>query len=74
VEKLKGMRSTDPDEDWIITYATPIYGGWDIIVEISFSKLQDLDRIVTFVRADKELSEWIEETTTLMGSRKDYPY
>lgn len=74
MEKLKGMRSTDPDEDWIITYATPIYGGWDIIVEISFSKLQDLDRIVTFVRADKELSEWIEETTTLMGSRKDYPY
>ena len=74
MEKLKGMRSSDPDEDWIITYASPIYGGWDVIVECSFSKLQDLDRIVTFVRADKELSEWIEETTTLMGSRKDYPY
>ena len=73
VEKLKGLKSTDPDDDWKITYATPVYGGWDAIVECSFSELKDLDRIVTYCRVDKEIGSWIEETTTLMGSRNDYP-
>jgi hypothetical protein len=73
VEKLTGLKSTDPNEDWIIPYATPIYGGWDVLLECSFSQLSDLDKIVTFCRVDKDLSQWIEETTTLMGSKKDYP-
>lgn len=73
VEKLKGMKSTNPEDDWKITYATPVYGGWDVIVECSFSKLKDLDRLVTYCRVDKELGSWIEETSTLMGSRDDYP-
>ncbi|MFX0029331.1 MAG: hypothetical protein ACFE8B_08985 [Candidatus Hermodarchaeota archaeon] len=72
VNKLTGLKSTEPDEDWKITYATPIYGGWDVIIECTFSKLKDLDKIVTFCRVDKDLSQWIEETTTLMGSKKDY--
>ena len=72
VEKLKGMKSTDPEEDWKITYATPLYGGWDAIVECSFSELKDMDRIVSFCRFDEELNSWIEETTTLMGLRNDY--
>jgi len=72
VKKLNGLKSTEPDDDWKITYVTPIYGGWDVIVECSFSKLKDLDKIVTFCRVDKELSLWIEETTTLMGSKKDF--
>lgn len=72
VKKLTGLKSTEPDEDWKITYATPIYGGWDVIVECTFSKLKDLDKIVTFCRIDKDLSVWIEETTTLMGSKKDF--
>ena len=72
VKKLTDLKSTEPDEHWKITYVTPIYGGWDVIVECSFSKLKDLDKIVTFCRVDKELSLWIEETTTLMGSKKDF--
>ena len=72
VKKLTGLKSTESDEDWKITYVTPIYGGWDVIVECSFSKLKDLDKIVTFCRVDKELSLWIEETTSLMGSKKDF--
>jgi len=43
------------------------------MVECSFSKLKDLDKIVTFCRVNKELSAWIEETTTLMGSKNDFP-
>ncbi len=43
-----------------------------MIVECSFSKLRDIDKIVTFCRVDKDLSKWIEETTTLMGSKNDY--
>ncbi|MFX1314473.1 MAG: hypothetical protein ACFE9T_01295 [Promethearchaeota archaeon] len=73
VERLSGLKANEADEDWKITYVTPIYGGWDIIAECSFSKLEDLDKIVTFCRVDRELSQWIEETTTLMGSRNDYP-
>ncbi|MBN1803375.1 MAG: hypothetical protein JW891_17830 [Candidatus Lokiarchaeota archaeon] len=72
VNKLRGKTSTEPGEDWKITYATPVYGGWDLIVECSFSKLNDLDKIVTFCRVDPELGSWIEETTTLMGSRNDF--
>ncbi len=73
VNKLMGLKSTEAEDDWKITYATPIYGGWDIIVECSFKKLKDLDKIVTFCRIDEDLSLWIEETTTLMGSKNDYP-
>ena len=72
VKKLNGLRSTEVDEDWKITYATPIYGGWDVIVECAFSKLKDFDKIVAFCRLDKDLSNWIEEITTLMGSKDDY--
>ena len=59
VKKLTNLKSSDPDENWKITYATPVYGGWDVIVECSFSKLKDLDKIVTFCRVDDELSLWI---------------
>jgi len=73
VEKLTGLKSTDPEEDWKVTYATPIYGGWDIIIECSFTKLKDLDQIVTYCRIDEEMSNWIEETTTLVSSKPDFP-
>jgi hypothetical protein len=73
VEKLKGLKSTEPGEDWMVTYSTPVYGGWDLIIECSFNKLQDLDKIVTFCRIDDELGQWIEETTTLVGTTSDYP-
>lgn len=72
VEKLTDLRSTDEKEDWKITYVTPVYGGWDIMVECSFTKLQELDKIVTFIRVDEDISPWIEETTTLVSSKPDY--
>ncbi len=72
MEKLKGLKSTDPGENWMVTYSTPVYGGWDLIIECSFSNLQDLDKIVTFCRVDDELGQWIEETTTLVSSRPDW--
>ena len=73
VNKLQGLKSTEEGEDWKITYGTPVYGGWDAIIECCFSKLSDLDKIVTYCRVDKELSSWIEETTTLMGGKADFP-
>ena len=57
VEKLSGLKSTEVEEDWKITYVTPLYGAWDVIVECSFNKLKDLDTIVTFCRVDKDLSK-----------------
>jgi hypothetical protein len=72
-EILRKVKSTEPGEDWKITYATPVYGGWDVLVECSFKQLSDLDKIVTFLRVDEKLSSWVEETTTLTGTRPDYP-
>ena len=73
VEKLNSLKSKFPEEDWEITYVTPVYGGWDLVVECSFNKKQELDKIVTYVRVDDDLSKWIEETTTLVSSKPDYP-
>lgn len=72
VEKIKGLKAIDHREDWKITYATPVYGGWDIIVECVFSNLEELYKIVAFCRHDEELSQWIETTTTLLSIKKDY--
>lgn len=72
VEKLNGLTSKEPGEDWKVTYATAIYGGWDVIVECAFTNLNELDKIVTYCRTDDELSNWIEETTTLMGTKDDF--
>ena len=72
VKKLTNLQSKDNTENWKITYVTPIYGGWDIVVECSFTKLQELDKIVTFIRIDEDISTWIEETTTLVSSKPDY--
>ncbi|MFX0081859.1 MAG: hypothetical protein ACFE94_08910 [Candidatus Hodarchaeota archaeon] len=72
-EKLKGLKPKNSKEDWEITYATPIYGGWDLMVECSFNDLDDLEKIVTFCRTDEELSEWIEATTTLISTKRNYP-
>ncbi|MHA2288147.1 MAG: hypothetical protein ACXABG_05115 [Promethearchaeota archaeon] len=73
VDKLTNLKSTDPDDDWRVTYITPVYGGWDLVAECVFTKLQELDKIVTFIRVDESLSSWIEETTTLVSSKPDYP-
>jgi hypothetical protein len=72
VEKLSNLRSTEIEENWRVTYVTPVYGGWDLIVECSFTKLQELDKIVTYMRVDDQLAQWIEETTTLVSSKPDY--
>lgn len=73
-EKLKGLKSSNQHEDWHITYVTPVYGGWDLIVECKFINLKDLDKIVSLCRTDSELSQWIEATTTLISTKKNYPF
>jgi hypothetical protein len=73
VNKLIGLKSTLSEEDWKISYVTPVYGGWDIMVECSFNKLHDLDKIVSYIRMDEDLANWIEETTSLVSSKADYP-
>ena len=72
-EKLKGLKSSNLQEDWEINYATPVYGGWDLIAECKFAKLEDLDNIVSFCRTDEELSQWIDATTTFISTKKNYP-
>lgn len=70
--KLRNLKSTDKHENWHITYVTPIYGGWDLLIECKFVKLEDLDRIVSYCRNDPELSQWIEATTTLISTKRNY--
>jgi len=71
-EKLKGFESNNKNENWKITYVTPIYGGWDLLIECKFINLEDLDNIVSFCRNDSELSQWIDATTTLISTKKNY--
>lgn len=71
-EKLRSFKSRDNHENWRITYVTPVYGGWDLLVECKFINLEDLDKVVTFCRNDPELSQWIEATTTLISTKKNY--
>jgi len=51
-----------------------VYGGWDLLIECIFNNLEDLDKIVSFCRTDLELSQWIEATTTLISTKKNYPF
>ncbi|MFW9820397.1 MAG: hypothetical protein ACFFE5_12370 [Candidatus Thorarchaeota archaeon] len=69
---MKNFNSININEKWVITYVSPIYGGWDLLVECKFINLEDLDRIVSFCRNDPELSQWIEATTTLISTKRNY--
>ena len=71
VEKLKGLK-LEENEDWKITYASPTYGGWDLIIECVFTNLEDLDKIVSFCREDNDLREWIDATTTLISTKRSF--
>ena len=66
------MKPQNHNELWQITYVTPVYGGWDLLAECLFTNLEDLDIIVTFCRTDPELSQWIEATTTLISTKRNY--
>ncbi|MFX1502307.1 MAG: hypothetical protein ACFFDH_15205 [Promethearchaeota archaeon] len=69
---MKNFNFQKKSEKWQITYVTPLYGGWDLLIECKFSNLEDLDEIVTFCRTDIELARWIETTTTLISTKKNY--
>lgn len=71
VDKLKNFKS-EGDQDWKITYTSPIYGGWDLIIECAFKNLEDLDKIVSFCRFDEDLSSWVEATTTLISTKNTF--
>ena len=71
VEKLKYFHPIE-GQNWKITYSSPTYGGWDLIIECIFNKLEDLDEIVSFCRTDNDLKEWIDATTTLISTTKSF--
>lgn len=71
VEKLKSFKPKK-GQDWMITYTSPIYGGWDLIIECAFKNLDDLDKIVSYCRFDEDLSSWIEATTTLISTKSNF--
>ena len=73
IQKLKNLKSTESGEDWKVTYATSVYGAWDVVIECSFTKKQELDKILAYIRVDDEISKLIEETTTLVSNKPDYP-
>ena len=72
IDKIKELKSSKGN--WAITYASPVYGAWDAIAEISFKELSDLDEIVTASRTVETLRDVITETTTVVCTKKDYPW
>lgn len=73
VENALHLKPTESDEDWEITYASPVYGMWDLIIEVSFTQLAHLDTVVTYLRNNEAFRDKIEETSTLVSSRPNYP-
>lgn len=69
----KFAKYKDAAGSWLVTYTAPVYGSWDVVIEVSFKKLEDLDVVVSALRSDDELRENIEETTTLVSARPNYP-
>jgi len=72
VKKLKDFNLNQASDRWKITYTTPTYGGWDLLIECFFKSLKDLENIILFCRTDKDLREWIEATNTLISVRKNF--
>ncbi|MFX1233806.1 MAG: hypothetical protein ACFFBY_04520 [Promethearchaeota archaeon] len=72
VKKLEEFNLKNKTKDWEITYVTPTYGGWDLLIECIFSSLSDLEKIISFCRLDKDLKSWIETTTTLISVRDNF--
>ena len=68
-ERIKSIFSRDR-----VTYACPVYGAWDIVVEVTFGELNQLDEVVTKIREDGVLKEVTEETTTMVSARNTYPW
>ncbi|NVM29503.1 MAG: hypothetical protein HWN65_11745 [Candidatus Helarchaeota archaeon] len=58
----------------LVSYGVPVYGAWDIMVEVSYTQLDQLDSIVTQIREDNILGDAIEETTTMVGARATFPW
>ncbi|MHA1338679.1 MAG: hypothetical protein ACTSRZ_01475 [Promethearchaeota archaeon] len=72
VEKMMQMKSEDNGKAWKVTYCTPIYGAWDLLAEVSFTQLEHLDNVVSKIRMDPEVNDFIEETTTLVSCKPNY--
>lgn len=73
VEKINSIKSNFPEEDWDISFVTTVYGGWDLVVECSFNKKKELDKIVSIIHVEEDLSKWVGEITTLVSTKPDYP-
>jgi len=61
-------------DGWKITEAAAMYGAWDIVAACSFDKLDRLDDLVTRIRTDGDISGWLDATSTMVGTRKNYPF
>ncbi|MHA1785762.1 MAG: Lrp/AsnC ligand binding domain-containing protein [Candidatus Helarchaeota archaeon] len=57
-----------------VPYACPVYGAWDVVVEITFDELNQLDGVVTEIREDSVLKGICDETTTMVAARNTYPW
>ena len=68
-ERIKNIFQRDR-----VSYACPVYGAWDVVVEVTFDELNQLDEVVTKIREDSVLKEVTDETTTMVAARNTYPW
>lgn len=47
---------------------TPVLGSWDAVAEVKFDRPEEVDSVVTSIRQDEELKEYIDETTTYINA------
>ncbi|GAB4328426.1 MAG: hypothetical protein Kow0069_35640 [Promethearchaeota archaeon] len=67
------LKHVPPDgSKWPVSYAAATRGMWDVVVEVTFTDLAELDKVVTFARTNPEMQELVEETTTLLSTRPTF--
>ncbi len=71
-EVVERLKKVFPRER--VPYACPVFGAWDVVVEINFDELNQLDEVVTNLRNDAMFKEILEETTTMVAARNTFPW
>lgn len=66
--KNKGYAEEDSDPQ--IVYAVPIYGNYDVLIEIKYSDLQDHSDVLTEIRRQLKPAE----SLTYTGSTRTFPW
>ena len=69
LERVKKLYGKD-----LVPYGGTVYGAWDLIIEVTFSEFEEVDKVVTGIREDELIAKYVSDTTTMTCALKDFPW